>query len=335
MLMARYWELGAGMGGGGGSRRRSQGIGLAVVSSLCFSTSGVFGKALIGAGFGPMQAVWLRMAGSALVLVPLVLVVRGPAAVAAARPHWRPLVAYGLTGVAGCQALYFLAASRLPVGIAILLEYLGPVLVLGWIRFARRMPVRRGAAAGVVVALAGLACVVRIWSGVHLDAVGLAAGLGAAACQAAYFLIVERLVVDPLVLTAAGSVIGTVSLTVLAAPWAMPWGVLAGQVGLAGGDVPAWALLIWLVLISTVVAYLAGVASVQRLNAQVAAAICYSEAVAAIGVAWLVLGERLAAVQLAGGAIVLTGAYIAQRAAARPVAALVPQAAVPVPAGVG
>jgi drug/metabolite transporter (DMT)-like permease len=304
------------MGDGNVSRVRTWGVGFAILSSLCFGGSGPIGKALIGAGFSPLQAVWLRIAGSALVLVPLVVALRGRTRLREARPFLPQLIGYGIAGVAGCQALYFVAASRLPVGIAILLEFTGPVLVLLWIRLVRRTPVHPTAVLGVAVAVAGLACVVQIWSGLRLDAVGLFAGLGAAACQAAYFLLVEKLAgaVDPLVMTAAGSVVGTVALTALVAPWSIPWHTLAATVEIGGRTAPAWALACWLTLVSTVIAYLAGVAAVQRLSAPVAGAICYAEAVFATLIAWAVLNESLTAVQLAGGAIVLAGAFIAQRA---------------------
>jgi drug/metabolite transporter (DMT)-like permease len=303
----------------GAGRTRAAGVGLVLLSSVCFGASGPFGKALIEAGLGPLQAVWLRIAVAALVLVPLAAAVRGRAALAGLRPHARPLIVYGLAGVAGCQACYFVAASRLPVGVAILLEFSGPVIVLGWLRLVRRVPVHRTAAAGVATAMVGLALVVQVWTGLSLDPVGLAAGLGAAACQASYFLIVDRLAgrVDPLVITSAGSVVGAASLTVLAAPWALPWEVLPAQVPFAGHTAPGWALVAWIGIVSTVIAYLTGVAGLQRLPAQVGGAICYTEAVAAALIAWAVLGERLTPLQMTGGAIVLTGAYIAQRAAGR------------------
>jgi drug/metabolite transporter (DMT)-like permease len=302
------------------ARIRATGLTFAVVSSICFGASGPFGKALINAGMSPLQAVWLRVVGAALVLVPLVLLLRGPAAgiarFRATRPHLPRLALLGFTGVAGCQACYFIAASRLPVGIAILLEFTGPILVLTWIGLVRRAPVHRSAAIGVAVAVVGLAMVVQVWAGLRLDAVGLAAGLGAAACQAAYFLIIDRLsgAVEPLALTAVGLVFGSLALTLVAAPWALPWDVLPSMVPVGEHTMPGWALAAWIILISTVVAYVTGVAGVQRLSAQVAGAICYTEAVAAILIAWVALGERLTLIQTIGGAVVLTGAYIAQRA---------------------
>ena len=312
-------------------RTRTTGLLFAVVSSVAFGASGPFGKALINAGVSPLQATWLRVAGAALVLVPLVLLLRGPAAVRALRPHLPALALYGLTGMAGCQALYFVAASRLPVGIAILLEFTGPVLVLVWLRLVRRAPVHRTAALGVAVAVVGLALVVQVWHGLRLDALGLAAGLGAAACQAAYFLIIDRFTgeVDPLAMSAAGTVAGTAVLSLLAAPWTLPFHLLGTAVPVGGHTAPGWTLAAWIILVSTVLAYITGVAGVQRLSAQVAGAICYTEAVAAILIAWAVLGERLTLVQAVGGAVVLAGAYIAQRAVIDPAATAPDEGPVP------
>ncbi|TYK44962.1 EamA family transporter [Actinomadura decatromicini] len=311
----------------GAARTRAWGVGLTVFSSVCFGASGPFGKAVIEGGLSPLQAVWLRMAAAALVLVPLAALLRRRALTRGLRRDLVPVAAYGVVGIAGCQAFYFLAASRLPVGVAILLEFCGPVMVLAWLRIVRRAPVHRTAAGGVAVALAGLVLVVQVWQGLGLDPVGLAAGLAAAACQAAYFLIVDRLAgrVDPIVLTASGSVVAVAALTAIAAPWTLPWDVLPAHVAVGGHTAPGWALIAWIGLVSTVLAYLTGVAGLQRLPAQVGGAICYTEAVAAALIAWAVLGETLTPAQLAGGAIVLTGAYIAQRAAiARPVPPAVP-----------
>jgi drug/metabolite transporter (DMT)-like permease len=112
--------------------------------------------------------------------------------------------------------------------------------------------------------------------------------------------------------------VAAVALAGLAAPWALPWQVLGAAVPVAGHAAPGWTLVAWIGLVSTVLAYLTGVAGLQRLSAQVGGAICYTEAVAAALIAWAVLGERLTPVQMLGGAVVLAGAYIAQRAAVPP-----------------
>ncbi len=227
------------------------------------------------------------------------------------------LAGFGLLAVAGVQACYFAALSRIPVGVALLVEYLAPALVLGWVRFVRRRPVTRSAAVGVVLALGGLASVVEVWSGLTFDAAGLLLALGAAFCQVGYFILADHGgdgedAADPVGVIAYGMAVGALVLTVVARPWDMDFSVLAGRVELAGAPVPAGLPLAWLVLFATVIAYLAGVVSVRRLSPQVAGVVACLEAVIATVLAWVLLGEHLGAPQLVGGAVVLLGAFIAQ-----------------------
>ncbi|MEU0095786.1 EamA family transporter [Kribbella sp. NPDC006257] len=313
------------------ARTKTVGLGFALFSALTFGASGPFAKALITAGISPEQAAWLRILGSAVLLVPLVLIFRGRAGIQAARRSWPQLVLYGLTGIAGCQTLFFIAASRLPVGIAILLEFSGPVLVVLWLKFGRKTVVPRSAALGVAIAVVGLGTVVEIWSGLQIDLIGLLCGLTAAACQATYFLLIERLtgVADPLVMTAAGSVVGALLLTAVSAPWTVPWHVLSDTIAMGDRSAPGWTFAAFLIVVSTVIAYLAGAAAVQRLSAAVGGAVAYVEVVAASIYAWILLGETLKPNQILGGVIVLLGAYVAQSSVgkAAPPGAAVPEAA--------
>jgi drug/metabolite transporter (DMT)-like permease len=295
--------------------KTTAGVIFGVASSVSFGASGPFAKALIEAGFSPLQAVWLRILGALIILAGLCAATRGRESLSALRRHGGLVAVYGLVAVASCQALYFVAASRLPVGVAILLEFTGPVLVVGWVRFVRRQHVARVSAVGVLVAMAGLCLVVQIWSDVHLDTVGILAGLGAGAGNATFFLLIDRLTgsVDPLTLTTGGMVVGAVALLPLAAPWSAPWSVLGRQIPLGSGTAPGWLLAGSVILVSTVIAYLAGAAAVQRLSAPVAAGLAYVEPASAAAIAWIALGERLSGTQIAGGLVVLAGAFLAQR----------------------
>ncbi|MGW7467398.1 EamA family transporter [Streptomyces xantholiticus] len=320
------------------SQGRSAGLGLALVSAFAFGGSGVAAKPLIEAGLDPLHVVWLRVAGAALVMLPVAWRHRG---LLRRRPAL--LAGFGLLAVAGVQACYFAAISRIPVGVALLIEYLAPALVLGWVRFVQRRPVTRAAAAGVVLAVAGLACVVEVWAGLSFDLLGLLLALGAACCQVGYFVLSDQGgdgddAPDPLGVIAYGLLIGAVVLTAVARPWGMDWSLLAGAADMGGTDVPAGLLLGWIVLIATVLAYVTGVVSVRRLSPQVAGVVACLEAVIATVLAWVLLDEHLSAPQIVGGAVVLFGAFIAQSQAPRPpsgpVAAGGPEA-VPLAAGEG
>jgi len=312
---------------------KSVGLGFAVFSAITFGGSGPFAKALIGAGFTPEQAAWLRILGAAALLIPLVLIFRGTAGLRAARGSWKALILYGVTGIAGCQTLFFIAASRLPVGVALMLEFSGPVLVVAWLKFGQKVAVPRSAALGVGIALIGLATVVEIWSGLRLDAVGLLAGLGAAACQATYFILIDKLTgaADPLVMTAAGSVVGAVLLTLISAPWGIPWHALVDTIAIGHRHAPGWVLATWLIVVSTVVAYLAGAAAIQRLSAAIAGAVAYVEVVAASIFALILLGETLSTNQIIGGVIVLAGAFVAQSSVGKVASPEIPDSDTPEP----
>ncbi|MEU5098125.1 EamA family transporter [Streptomyces sp. NPDC020996] len=309
-----------------GSRGRGVGLGLALGSAVAFGGSGVAAKPLIEAGLEPLHVVWLRVAGAALVMLPVAVRHR-------ALPRRRPalLAGFGLLAVAGVQACYFASISRIPVGVALLVEYLAPALVLGWVRFVQRRPVTRAAALGVVLAVGGLACVVEVWSGLSFDALGLVLALGAACCQVGYFVLSDQGsdagddAPDPLGVIAYGLLTGAAVLTVVARPWDMDWSVLAGTADMNGTPVAAGLLLAWIVLVATVLAYVTGVLSVRRLSPQVAGVVACLEAVIATVLAWVLLGEHLSAPQIVGGAVVLVGAFIAQssapaRGSAEPVA---------------
>lgn len=295
-----------------GQSGKGVGLGLALVSAVAFGGSGVAAKPLIEAGLDPLHVVWLRVAGAALVLLPVAVRHRD-----ALRRRPGLLVGFGLLAVAGVQACYFAAISRIPVGVALLIEYLGPPLLLGWVRFVQRRPVTRAAALGAVLAVAGLACVVEVWAGLGFDALGVVLALGAACCQVGYFVLGDAGAesdepVDPLAVSAYGLLIGAVVLTAVARPWQLKWSLLGGSVAMGHSRVPALVLVAWVVLVATVLAYLTGVVAVRRLSPPVAGVVACLEAVVATVAAWVLLGEHLGVPQVAGGVLVLAGAFIAQ-----------------------
>ncbi|MEU4924668.1 EamA family transporter [Streptomyces parvus] len=303
---------------------RSAGLGLALLSAFAFGGSGVAAKPLIEAGLDPLHVVWLRVAGAAVIMLPVAWRHRN-----LVRERPALLAGFGLFAVAGVQAFYFASISRIPVGVALLVEYLAPALVLGWVRFVQRRPVTRAAAVGVVLAVGGLACVVEVWAGLGFDLLGLLLALGAACCQVGYFVLSDHGGQDggfgdgaeppnPVGVIAYGLIVGAAVLTVVSRPWGMDWALLGGSAGMNGNEVPAWLLLGWIVLLATVLAYVTGVVSVRMLSPQVAGVVACLEAVIATGLAWVLLGEHLSAPQLIGGFVVLAGAFIAQSAAPKP-----------------
>ncbi|MFI7444251.1 EamA family transporter [Nonomuraea indica] len=302
---------------------RYAGLAIAFVSAWCFAFSGPMAKYLIAAGLAPIEAVWARMAGAGLLLLA-VLAVAKPSALRIPRSRLPFFGMYAVVAVAGVQALYFVAITRLPVGIALLLEFMAPVMVVVWVRFVRRIRLARAAFVGAVLAVVGLGIVVEAWQGLRLDALGLLLGLAAGACCAGYFLMSDSFGddVDPLGLIAWGMLGAAVVLVPFARPWNIPWEAFTVSATPQGGvTLPVAGAYLWMVVIATVTAYILGVTAVRRLSAAIGATVASLEVIGGAVVAWALLGETLGGFQILGGLLVLSGALLAQTARTGPKAA--------------
>jgi drug/metabolite transporter (DMT)-like permease len=287
---------------------RSAGLGVALVSAATFGTSGAFAASLIDAGWTPGAAVTARLALAALVLtVPALLQLRGRGGLL--RRGTRTAVTYGLVAVAGCQLCYFNAVAHLSVGVALLLEYCGVLLVVGWLwlrRGQRPSPLTIG---GSLLAVAGLVLVLDLGGDQRLDPVGVLWGLGAAAGLAVYFVLAAEAddPLPPLVLVWAGLCVGAVALLVAAASGALVTRAPLTDVTLLGTRVSWLVPVLALSLVAAVVAYVTGVWAARRLGARLASFVGLTEVLFAVAFAWVLLGQVPAPVQFAGGALVLAG----------------------------
>lgn len=295
---------------------RRTSLAIAVFSACCFGFSGPMAKFLGAAGFTPLEAVWVRMCGSAVLLLAVLALVR-PRALRIPRARLGLVAAYALVAIAGVQALFFVAITRIPVGVALLIEFTSPVLVVVWVRLVRRIRPGRAAYLGALITVVGLAVVVEAWQGMRLDVLGLLAAVGAAAGCAGYFLLSDGFgdEMDPLGLIAWGFTGATVALVPLSRPWDIPWSALGDAATISGTTLPALAAAALLVGVATVLAYITGVTAVRRLSAAVGSTVASLEVVTGALIAWVLLGEALGPFQIVGGAVVIAGALLAQTAA--------------------
>lgn len=293
--------------------RTGRGIALILLASLFFGSSGAIGKPAMLAGMSPLQVASARIGLSALILV-IGLALFRPAMLRVRKGEWRLLIAYGLLGVGGVQLAYFIAASRVPVGVAILLEFTSPVLIALWVRFIRGIRLPRALWGGIALAMAGLSLVAQVWQGLRLDTLGLVAGLLAAVCSAAYFLLGEHGVRSrhPLGVVTWGMVFGAIAVCSAAPPWTWPIDVLGAPAEFGPWSPPVWSLLVALCIISTVLAYLAGIWALRHLPASVASVLGLAEPLVATGLAWALLHEALSVTQLIGAGVLLAGATVVQ-----------------------
>jgi drug/metabolite transporter (DMT)-like permease len=296
-------------------RRPALGAIMVVVSGALFAVNGTVSKLVLRAGaeagMDAPQLTTLRATGAFAGLLVVCLALR-PRQLALARSEIGLLVVYGLAGFFLVPMLYFVAISKLPVGIALLFEYTAPLLVAVWARFGQHQPVRPRLWVGLALSLAGLACVAEIWGEMRLNPVGVAAGGGAAVLLAVYYVLGARGVSrrDPLSLTCwafgVSAVVGAV-----VRPWShFPVALL----GHRSNGIPVWLLCCYVVVLGSITPYVLVVAALRHLPATSVGIIGMVEPVIASGVAWTALGEALNLAQLAGGVLVLTGVTLAETA---------------------
>lgn len=284
----------------------TKGLLLALVASLSFGSSGAVVKPLLEAGWSPAAAVTVRALVAGILLLPVALVAMRGRWDALWRARWR-VVLMALVGVAGTQLLYFAAIQRIPVSTAVLIEYLAPVLLVVIASVTSRRLPKAVVLIGSVVAIAGLALVVSP-SGGALDPVGVGLALIAMVGVAIYYLVAARPSdgMPPVALAAFGLVLGGIVLGLVGLTGVLPMTATFGTVDLFGG-IPWWVPLLWVIVISSAVAYATSITASEILGSRLASFVGLLEVVAATMYAWVLLGEAPGWLQLIGGVLILVG----------------------------
>jgi inner membrane transporter RhtA len=248
---------------------------------------------------GPEGAATLRLVLAAAVLSAF----QRPWRERPAKPPWLSLLGLGAS-MGGMILLFFMALERLPQGVAVAIQFLGPLGVA--LAGARR----RLDLAWAVLALAG------VWAllggrlpGEAVDAVGVALALGAAACWAVYILCGRT----------AGAAFGRATpalATALAALVVLPSGVVTAGAALFS---PAAIPLAFLVaVVSAAIPFSLELYALPRMPARTFGILMSLEPAIAALSGLLLLGERLRPVQVAGVAAVIVAAAGAAWSAAAP-----------------
>jgi drug/metabolite transporter (DMT)-like permease len=283
-----------------------------MLSAGTFGTSGIFASALITAGWSPAAAAIARLGGAAFLLaVPAALQLRGRWGLL--RREAGRVVVYGLVAIAGGQLCYFNAIESIPIGLAVLLEYFGVVLVVGWLWVVRGQRPGRLTVAGVAAAIAGLALLAGLAGSARLSPAGIMWGLGEAVSLAVYFLLSAAAgdaVLPPLVMAWGGLCVSAVFLAVAGGTGVLHITAGAGDVELLHRHLSWIVPVLELSLVAAVIAYVAGIAAARRLGARLASFTGLAEVFFAVLYAWLVLGQLPSPAEFAGGAFMLAGVIL-------------------------
>ena len=268
-----------------------------VVAGLVCQEVGASIAVLLFPQAGPLGMVLLRLGFSAVIL----LAVTRPGVRGHSRRDWAAVAVFGVV-LATMNGLFYLALERLPLGVTVTIEVLGP-LTLSIIAAGRaRAFVWAGLALAGVVALAGGG-----WD--RLDGLGVAFALGAAAMWALYILSSAR------VGAAFAKLDGLAWAMVIGALVAVPFGVVDAGAALLRPDVLALGAAV--ALLSSTLPYAFELIALRRLAASAFAVLMsLAPAIAALA-GFVLLGQHLSWLEVAGIALVIVASVGAIRGAGR------------------
>lgn len=305
----------------GAARRPAVGYALVLAAVLLWAFNGVLAKVVVNAGgLSALRLAEVRGTGAALLLFGAVAVLR-PASLRVSRREAGFLALFGVFGLAFVHFFYFVAISHLDIGIALVIQYLAPVLIALWARFFVREPVRRRLWVALALSLTGLSLVVELWGGGSLNGKGVAASLAAAVAYALYILMADHRLQrgrDAFSLLAWGFVFAAVFWAIAQPWWSFPAETLTADTSLLGRledvQAPVWALVAYIVVFGTIVPFLLMVSALHYVSPARATIVAMAEPVMAGLVAWAWLREELEPGQIVGGIFVLAGIVLAQTA---------------------
>src|SRR3954447_21998168 len=148
-------------------RRPLLGYAMVLGATALWGINGSMAKAALSSGLTSLRLTEVRSTGAALLLVAALAATR-PQGLRITRSELPFLLLFGVIGLAFVQLFYFVAIHRLDIGIALLIQYLAPVLIALYARLVLHEPVRRRVWAALILALGGLSLVVDLWNGVAL-----------------------------------------------------------------------------------------------------------------------------------------------------------------------
>src|SRR3954469_9634756 len=275
-------------------RSPARGYVLVTAGAAMFALGGNLARYLLDDGVSALRLSQLRSAGS-LVLIGLGLALTRPQLMRVRRRDLRQLAFLGICGLALVHATYYAAIDRLEIGVALVIQYTAPLLLLLWLRFRHRRRVATSLWGAVGLSIVGCTLVVRGYDPGTLDGLGVLYAVGAAVTFAIYLVASER----------AGQRYESVTTLVWAFGFAtLFWAVVQPWWSFPFSKVDLW-LGLGVIVVGTLLPFICVVAALRHLPAPRAAVAATLEPVLGAIFAWWLHDEHLALVQLLGGALVL------------------------------
>jgi drug/metabolite transporter (DMT)-like permease len=290
-----------------------------VIGAVFFSLNGVI-VTLVLDHMTTFRLAQVRAIGTFFLLF-LITFIQDRNSLKAQRSEIPTLIFYGVFGYAMVQLGYFIGISRgVPLSLVLIIEFTAPIWIVLWIKFVRKSVVAKDMWVAIALSLLGLIMVAKVWQGFAFDLIGSFGALGAALALAVYFLMSQsqgtKRSAQAMVVWGMG--IAGLFWSLVLPIWNFPTEIFTTEINLQGRfsdySAPGWLLIAYIIIFGTMVPYLFVVGGIRRLSASTSSVIGMMEPVLAGVFAWVWLSQSWSAIQLAGGAIVLIGIYIADRA---------------------
>jgi len=279
-------------------RHSRLGYALAASAATMWALNGSLSRLLLDDGVSALRLAQLRGVLS-FVLLAAALAIARPRLLRVRRQDIPRLAFLGVVGLAGVHATYFFAISRLDVGVALIIQYLGPLILLLWLRLVHRRQLQRSLWGAAVLSVIGCFLVVQAWNPGAIDGLGLLAAFGAAITFAIYLYSSEQAGhrYEPVTTLVWGFGFASLFWLVVQPPWSFPFAEFTSAENIALG--------LGVAVIGTLLPFVCIVAALRHVPASRAAVVATLEPVLAAIIAWPVLGQDLDVAQIAGGLIVV------------------------------
>jgi drug/metabolite transporter (DMT)-like permease len=290
-----------------------------VFASAAFAAFNVvFARLIIDTGVEPLQLSATRIYGGGLILLVFLIPVLGRIR----RSHLLPIAAFAVIGLVLGQGTAFIAFQDSDVAIVLVIIFTAPVFVTLYERIHLGATLPSYAYAAIVVAIVGVALAV---AGGGVSGITLRGLLFAIVSMVAYgvsVILAARLPTElpPLARTAASMLAAAVAFCVIVPPWTLPFDLLGATASFAGGlgfSMPLWVAVAFAVLIGSVGVFVTWVSGTSLVGAGASSVVGMAEPVLAAAVAWALLGQDLAWVQIVGIGVTVAAILVVELARIR------------------
>ncbi len=295
---------------------RRTGYLMVIGGSVLFASTGVISKAAIDGGVAPLELAAFRSYGAGLILLPFLLLTFRRLT----RRDLVPVLLFALIGIVLAQGLYYEAISRMDIAVALVIVYTGPLLVAAFQRafHGERLP---------VIAYAAMCLAV---GGIAIAVVGGSGGIGAISVAGIVFAVLTALsfagqsilgarqpvTLPPLARTGAGMLAAALIWLPFIPVWRLPFDILGDATQLAGRidvSIPVGGAVLFTIVLGSVIPYALVITGITRIGAGAGSMAGMAEPIVAPLLAWFVLGQVLAPLQVLGIALTIACVAVVER----------------------